>query len=256
MDFLQITWDAAPHIIRTEAFEIRWYGVMFALAFLLGYFFMQHVFTREKVNHEYLDRLALYLFFGALIGARLGHVFFYQPDFYLSNPAEIIKIWRGGLASHGGTIGILVSLYIFTRNNPIFNLSWVLDRLVIPVALGGALIRVGNFFNSEILGTPTNLPWAVIFERVDDIARHPAQLYEALSYIVIFGILWFLYSKWGKSSPKGFLLGLFFILLFGARFMVEFVKETYVEGLPLQMGQLLSIPFIVAGIILVWRSRK
>ena len=258
INILQITWDVSPQIF-SNGIEVRWYGLMFALSFLIGYYFMQKVFTREKVPEMHLDQLALYLIIGAIVGARLGHCLFYQPEFYLSNPIEILKIWRGGLASHGGAMGIIISLYLFIRKNPQFSLLWILDRVAVPTALGGAFIRIGNFFNSEILGAPANVPWAVIFARVDDIPRHPAQIYEALCYLAFFFILWAVYNKTGKDTPKGLLIGWFFILVFSARFILEFFKELqagFEESLFLNMGQLLSIPFVIAGIVLVLWSRK
>ena len=199
---------------------------------------------------------------GAIVGARLGHCLFYRPDYYLANPLEIIAFWKGfrGLASHGGAVGILFALYIFSRRHPNQPYLWLVDKVVGPTALGGFFIRMGNFMNSEILGVPTEGPWGVVFTRIDPFPRHPAQLYEAFSYLLIFFFLFGLYRKKGPDLPRGLLTGLFLALVFGARFLIEFVKERHAAfeaGLPLSMGQLLSIPVVLVGVgLVVWATRK
>lgn len=196
---------------------------------------------------------------GTVIGARLGHCLFYEPSYYLSHPIEILKVWNGGLASHGAAIGILISVYLFTKKYKDFNYAWVLDRVVIVVALAGFFIRIGNFFNSEIIGLPTDLPWAVVFHRIDALPRHPSMLYESFSYMAIFIYLWSKYSKWKAETPKFAIFSRFLILVFSARFLIEFTKENqslFENGMILNMGQLLSIPLILLGIFLYFKSKK
>jgi prolipoprotein diacylglyceryl transferase len=204
-----------------------------------------------------LDRLLIYIVIGTLVGARLGHCLFYDPVYYLTHPLKILAIWEGGLASHGGGAGILLSLYIYQKKT-IQSFLEILDYLAIPVALAGCFIRTGNFFNSEIIGIPASVPWAVVFERIDSVPRHPAQLYEAVTYLIIGIILLTVYYYTGLKR-RGRLLGIMLILIFTARMLIEFVKEnqaafSFESGI--NMGQLLSIPFILAGIILVIWSKK
>lgn len=257
--FLAILWDVDPEMVSVGPFSLRWYGLLFASGFYLGYLIMRKFFLQEGRSEEELDRLFLYVLLGTVIGARLGHVLFYEPRYYFAHPDEIYKVWHGGLASHGGAIGILIAVYLYSRKYGQGTFLWVLDRLGIVVALGGAFIRIGNLMNSEILGTPApTLPWAFVFQRVDTIPRHPVQLYESLFYFLTFWILYFLYQKKQSATPQGLLFGLFLLLVFGFRFLVEFVKEPQSEfGLPygLRMGQLLSIPFILIGVWLVWRVK-
>ncbi len=257
--FLYIVWDVDPEILHIGIFHLRWYGLLFATGFFVGYFIMKKFFRESRIPLSYLDALTVYVVLGTVIGARLGHVLFYAPDYYLAHPVEIVQIWKGGLASHGGAIGILIALWLFTRKYRKIELLWLLDRLVIPAALGGALIRIGNLFNSEIIGKPTDLPWAFIFVRVDSTPRHPSQIYEALAYLGVFLLLWFYYQKHRPSPPRGKLFGWFLILVFTARFFIEFVKEIqepFEAALPLDMGQILSIPFILVGAYFVFRSSK
>lgn len=266
---LIIHWNVDPVLFRAGPFELfgwtvgplapRWYGLLFALGFLIGFFIVRRMFRRERKPESDLDILLLYLVAGTIIGARLGHVLFYHPGYYVSRPLEIIQIWEGGLASHGGLIGVLVALGLYAQSRPNQPYLWVLDRIAVPTALVGSLIRLGNLFNSEILGEATDLPWAFVFERVDAVPRHPAQLYESLAYLLIFGILWRVYRRYGPSIPRGLLSGLFLVLVFTARFMIEFVKAQQVpfaDALPLQMGQLLSLPVIAAGVWLLVRARN
>jgi len=255
-EFGIIHWNASPEILSFGVLTIRWYGLLFALSFISGYQILSYIFTNEKKSIKDLDSLTIYVVIGTIIGARLGHCLFYEANYYLSNPVEILKVWEGGLASHGGAIGILTALWIFTKRKHI-KFAWILDRLVIVVALAGFFIRIGNFFNSEIYGIPTNLPWGVVFELRDAIPRHPTQIYEALAYLVSFVILFLIYKKQKGDLKEGLLAGLFFILVFTSRFLLEFLKEvqsSFESGLVLDMGQLLSIPFIVVGVVLTLRS--
>ncbi|MFO7670632.1 MAG: prolipoprotein diacylglyceryl transferase [Bacteroidales bacterium] len=265
-----ITWNVDPEIFSIGEMSIRWYGLLFASAFLSGYLVFTRYLATERLNSEMLDQLLIYVAVGTVVGARLGHCFFYEPEYFLKNPVEILKIWRGGLASHGAAIGILLALWLYIRKNKL-SFLWLIDRIVIVVALGGAFIRLGNLFNSEIYGGPTSLPWGFEFvrDRVYDpntgellptVASHPTQLYEALSYLLIFTVLFIFYRKNYLKVRDGFIFGVFMILLFLARFMIEFVKNDQVgfeSGMKLNMGQLLSIPFILAGVIMiVWTKRK
>lgn len=262
-----IHWNVDPTLFRLGPFEIfgltvgplapRWYGLLFALGFLIGFWLMRRVFVREGKPETDLDVLLLYLLGGTIIGARLGHVLFYNPGYYLLHPGEIVQVWQGGLASHGGLIGVLTAIWLYTRNRTGQSYLWLLDRLAPAVALTGCFIRLGNLFNSEILGVPADVPWAFVFERVDMLPRHPAQLYESLCYLLIFVVLQALYERLGALVPRGMLFGGFLVLIFGSRFFVEFVKMRQTgatEGLPLSMGQILSIPVVLAGAWLLWRA--
>ena len=254
-----IRWNPDPTIFRLGPLAPRWYGLLFALGFLIGFYIMRRIFQREGKPVPDLDFLLMYLVGGTLLGARLGHILFYAPGYYLQNPGEIIQIWEGGLASHGGLIGVLLAIWLYSRSRTEQPFLWLLDRLSVPVALTGCFIRLGNLFNSEILGTPTEVPWAFIFEARSPLPRHPAQLYESISYFLIFLVLGALYRRYGKDTPRGLLFGLFMTLIFGARFLIEFVKASQAHfevSLPLSMGQLLSIPAVLIGLYFLWAARR
>lgn len=254
-----IYWDISPEIFSLGSLSIRWYGLLFATSFLVGFQIMKWIFKIEKKDEEDINDLILYMIIGTVLGARLGHCLFYNPVYYLSNPMEIIKIWHGGLASHGAAIGILTSLYFYSKKHKDQSFLWVMDRVVITVALAGFFIRIGNLFNSEIIGIPTDVAWSFIFASIDETPRHPTQLYEAFAYLSSFFVLINIYRIKTTKLKNGFLFGLSLILIFGFRFIVENFKEnqTYFEkGLTLNMGQILSIPLIIAGIILVLKSRN
>ncbi|MCQ8128248.1 prolipoprotein diacylglyceryl transferase [Methylomonas rivi] len=246
-------WNIDPIFIDFGLIKIRWYGLMFAMGFVGSFMTMQWIYQREGRNVEELDTLLWYMVIATIVGARLGHTLFYDPAYYLSHPVKILAIWEGGLASHGAAIGILTALYLYRRR---FGDSyfWLLDRVTIPTALAGALIRIGNFFNSEILGLPTQEPWGVIFARVDPLPRHPVQLYEALGYLLVYGVCLQIYKK--QAGKPGFVFGCFLVMMFSARFLLEYFKTEqamYDTGLALTAGQLLSIPFFLAGIgCIVW----
>jgi prolipoprotein diacylglyceryl transferase len=265
-----ITWNVDPEIFSIGQLSIRWYGLLFASAFLSGYLVFSRFLTAERLSSEMLDQLLIYIAIGTVIGARLGHCFFYEPDYFLQNPIEILKIWKGGLASHGAAIGILLALWLYIRKYKL-SFLWLIDRIVIVVALGGAFIRLGNLFNSEIYGLPTDLPWGFEFVRdklydpntgeiLATVPRHPTQLYEALSYILIFVILLTFYRKRYMNVRDGYIFGVFMILLFSARFFIEFVKNDQVAfeaGMQFNMGQLLSLPFILAGVLMIlWTKSR
>jgi prolipoprotein diacylglyceryl transferase len=261
-----IHWNPSPEIFSIPAswpliggYGLRWYGVLFSLGFVVGYYLMLGFFKREGKSQEDLDTLTLYMVAATVIGARLGHCLFYDPSYYLSHPLEILKVWEGGLASHGAVISILLGLWLYARNRKDQPFLWVVDRIVVVTALAGCFIRLGNLMNSEIIGAPTSVPWAFIFDRVDSQPRHPSQLYEATFYFLSFLVLFWLYRRMRQNTPHGFLLGLFLILVFGFRFLVEFMKEVQVpfeQGMSLNMGQWLSIPCVLLGIWLLWRVRS
>ena len=192
-----------------------------------------------------------------MAGARLGHCLFYDPAYYLRHPLEILAFWKGGLASHGGAVGILIALYWYARRRPDQPYLWLLDRIAVPAALAGSLIRLGNLFNSEILGHPTQVPWAFVFPLFDSTPRHPVQLYESLAYMLVFIILLRLYARWRAETPRGSLLGLFLVMIFTSRFFLEFFKEpqaAYERNFALTVGQWLSLPLILAGLAFLWRA--
>ena len=248
-----ITWSVGPEIVNLGPISIRWYGLLFALAFVAGFKILQWMYKRENKPVIDVEQVAVYMILGTVIGARLGHCLFYNPEYYLSHPLEILMVWKGGLASHGAAIGILISIYIYTKKKKESFIA-LLDKIVILVALGGSFIRLGNLFNSEIIGKPADVPWAFIFTSVDNVPRHPTQLYESLAYLIIFFILISIYKKKSGKLNNGFIFGLFLILLFTFRFFVEFLKENqspFEAGMILNMGQILSIPFVILGIILI-----
>jgi prolipoprotein diacylglyceryl transferase len=255
LSFLQyIIWDVSPEILDTEYFSIRWYGLLFALGFLLGQQILIYIFKKEGKPERDVETLTVFMVLSTIIGARLGHCLFYEPEYYLANPVKILKIWEGGLASHGATIGILFALWLYARKKKDQSYLWVVDRIVITVALAGGLIRLGNLMNSEIIGKPTDVPWAFVFTAVDQQPRHPAQLYEAISCFILFGFLFWLWNRRKAKTPEGSLLGIFLIYIFGLRFVYEFLKENQVDfenNMALNMGQWLSIPAVLGGIFVL-----
>lgn len=259
MVFGAINWDMNPEIFRIGNFAIRWYGLLFASGFFFGYLIFLRFFKKEGISVELLDKLTIYMALGTIIGARLGHCLFYEPEYYLGNPIEILKIWQGGLASHGAALGILIAMWLFARKfkKPYI---WILDRIVVVVALAGSFIRFGNLMNSEIYGIETGLPWGFVFIRnLEIVPKHPTQIYEALTYLLIFILLFLIYKKTEGKPRPGMLFGLFLILVFGMRFLIEFIKEDQVafeSGMKLNMGQWLSIPLVIAGIIIILLYRK
>jgi prolipoprotein diacylglyceryl transferase len=259
MHLLVIPWDVNPEIFRIGSFAVRWYGLLFASSFLFGYIILSRVFKNENLQESVLDRLTVYVAIGVIVGARLGHCLFYEPGYYLSHPIEILKIWHGGLASHGASIGILIALWLFVRKEK-KDYTWVIDRVAIVVALSGFFIRMGNLMNSEIYGIETTVPWGFVFLRNDETApKHPTQIYEALSYLFIFFLLYRIYWRKKGEYIQGLLISLTLILIFTFRFFIEFLKEDQVSfesGMKLNMGQLLSIPFIIAGFVWLYFSLK
>lgn len=303
---LYAIWNVDPTLFEIGPITIRWYGVLFAASFFFGYMLMQRFLTREGLPKDWVDSLLIYTMVGTVVGARLGHVFFYQWDYYQDHLLEILMVWEGGLASHGAAVGIILALYLWSRKISKKSILWALDRVVVTVALSGLFIRLGNFFNHEIVGKPTGTDGGVKFLRnMDDITagqlqqatqidiwpdgqlstdalneaydklatspdllyvldqipnRYPAQLYEAGSYLLIFFLLMALYYKTDAGRRPGLLFGLFLVLIFTARFIIEFYKEVQVafeENMALDMGQWLSIPLVVVGLVFVgWSLMK
>lgn len=260
MSLLSVVWDVDPVMVDIGPFQIRYYGLLFASGFLLGYFIVKHFFIKEKAPLNEIDKMSMYIILGAVIGARLGHVIFYEPQVYLNDPIQIFMIWKGGLASHGGTIGLIFGLWLYSRKSWNKSMLHVMDRIAIPTALTAALIRLGNLFNSEIYGYETDLPWGFIFVRDGNTtAHHPTQIYEALCYFLIFIGLFILYKKRKGVINRGLLAGWMLTLVFVQRFFVEFIKNVQVDfesDMILNMGQILSIPFVILGIVMIIRSKK
>jgi prolipoprotein diacylglyceryl transferase len=279
-----ITWNVDPVLFQLGALQVRWYGLLWALGFVIGYFVMRRIYRREKMSDDDMDRLFVYMLIFTIIGARLGHCLFYEPKEYLAHPLDILKVWEGGLASHGGAIGILIGLWFYARKvkKPYI---WILDRIVIAVCIVGALIRLGNVMNHEIYGTPTSLPWGFVFLRGTEqfcgtfdnytactswatccppeqwLPCHPTGLYEAFFCLVALGILLWMYYKrdLGHKQP-GLMFGTFLIIIFGSRIGIEFLKNVQVDferNMTFDMGQWLSLPFVIVGIVLiVWSFAK
>ena len=265
---MSVVWDVSPEIFSIGSFEVRWYGLSWAIAFALGMVFFANFIQREKLPPKTLDSIIWYGALSTIIGARLGHCLFYDPGYYLQNPLEMLKIWEGGLASHGAAVGLLVGLWLFSRKRKL-PYVWGLDRIMVPVTVGGAFVRLGNLMNSEIYGRPTDLPWGFEFIRdrhwlensPQGLPVHPTQIYEALCYIVTFlVIIWLYYSRDEGRKRPGVMFGVGLIGVFLARFFIEYLKNPQVEfenNMALMMGQWLSIPFVLLGIfMIVWAYRK
>jgi phosphatidylglycerol:prolipoprotein diacylglycerol transferase len=297
VNILEIVWNFEPRIIPSWSMPV-WYGIMWAMGFLVGYRIMDRMLKFEKAPQEWMDKVLIYCLIGGILGARFGHVFFYDWADYKDNPIDVLKIWEGGLASHGGAIGIIIAAFLLSRFVTKKSILYILDRLVVPTALAAFFIRMGNLFNHEIVGKPTGTDFGFKFLRHDihsseavrltgtdylhdaygkiandpNLAyvleqvpnRYPAQLYEALCYIVIFGVLMWLYWRTNASLLKGFLLGAFFTLLFSARFFIEYLKESQggsddaglLADYGINMGQMLSLPLVIFGLFLVFRNVK
>lgn len=268
-----IHWNPSPELFTIPGIDwpVRWYGLMWALAFICSHFIMNRIYKAEGRSEKALDTLTLYIILGTIIGARLGHCLFYGPWFdeyntegllisegYLSHPINLLKVYEGGLASHGGAIGIILAMLLYCRKEK-ENILWLFDKLVVVVPLAAMFIRIGNLINSEIIGTVTTVPWAFIFVSEDNLPRHPAQLYEAIYCLLLFVLMYWLWKNKRKAFGPGFMFGLLCVLLFVERFLDEMLKENQVafEGaLPINMGQILSLPFIALGIFMMWRSYK
>lgn len=254
-----VVWNADPVFFSIGPLAVRWYSLAFAIGFIIGYDLVARMFKHEGAPEKWLGSLLAYTLIATVVGARLGHVFFYEWDYYSVHPEKIIRIWEGGLASHGGTIALILALFLwswFVSKKPA---SWVFDKMVIAIAFVAGLIRLGNLMNSEIYGGPTDLPWGFIFVRDGQtMPAHPTQIYEALCYFILFGLLMWMYWKKNEEERPWLITGIFFIWVFGSRFLIEYVKNVQVGSeyeliarYGMNLGQLLSIPFIILGIVLV-----
>lgn len=274
MVFLGIDWKVDAQIIDGWNTP-NLYGLLFVTGLIIGFFVIKRMFKSEGIAEEWLDKLLVYMVVATIVGARLGHVLFYGPylgeDGYFSNPLSIFKVWEGGLASHGGAIAILIALYLYSKKVSKRSMFWILDRVVAPIAIAGCFIRLGNLVNHEIVGKPTDLPWGFKFynEHFSNMVvengefvhvyRHPSQLYEAIAYLLIFLLLLFLFWKTNLKQKMGYIFGVFLVFLWGARFLLEYTKipqESYDLGIALNTGQLLSIPFIIAGFIIIYLANS
>ena len=264
----EITWTADPVIFTVGPKEIRWYTLMFMIGFAIGYKIVERMWTRESINPKWIDPLLYFTLAGTVIGARLGHCLFYNPGYYLSYPVEILKVWEGGLASHGGVLGIIIAIYFYSKHVSRQSMLWTFDKLVVPTGLVAALIRIGNLMNHEVYGLPTDLPWGFRFienlhawrqgaEPIFSAPSHPTQIYEAACYLLTFVLCMWLYFKKDAWKKEGLIFGIFMICIFTARFFIEFLKnnqEDFEAAMPINMGQCLSIPFIVMGIYFIVRA--
>lgn len=259
-----IIWNVDPEIVRIGSLPVRWYGLLFATGFLIGVQIMSHIFKTEKKPLADTDSLLITMVISTILGARLGHFLFYEPYMFIQDPLYIITPPFGGLASHGGVLGILIGLWLYSRRQSSQisgqTFLWVSDRICIVGALAGAFIRFGNLMNSEIFGKPTDVPWALVFLRdheFSQVPRHPTQLYESLSYLILFiGLFWY-WKNYRNQAASGTMLGISLIWIFGLRFVWEFFKEnqvTFEDSMSLNMGQLLSVPAILLGLILLLRN--
>lgn len=267
---LYIHWNPNPELINLFGISIRYYGLLWAIGIILAYTVVHRQYRDKKIGEKVFEPLFFYCFFGILIGARLGHCLFYAPDYYLSHFWEMILpihflpdgSWKftgyQGLASHGGTLGLIVALWLYCRKTKMKYID-VLDMIAVATPITAGFIRLANLMNSEIIGKPTTLPWAFIFERVDMQPRHPGQLYEAIAYFILFGVMIYLYKNHGKKLHRGFFFGLCLSAIFIFRFFVEFVKENqeaFEEGMTLNMGQILSIPFVIIGLYFMFFYKR
>jgi phosphatidylglycerol:prolipoprotein diacylglycerol transferase len=246
-----MVWDVDREIVGIGIFALRWYSLLFALGIVVGYFIMKRMFEAEGKRLELLDSLLFHTVIGTVVGARLGHCLLYEPETYLRDPIRILQIWEGGLASHGGYFGVMIALMLYCRRYREISWFWVADRMTVLGMVTGGLIRIGNFFNSEIIGRQTDVPWAVIFKKVDMVPRHPTQLYEAAGYLTIAAIEYGVYRAANRKPQDGRMFGLVLILGYGFRLFIEIFKENQVDfenTMVLNMGQLLSIPFILIGL--------
>lgn len=267
-----ITWDVNPELFTIFGREIRWYGLLWVIGLIVAVYIVQRIFDREKLPEKWFDSLFVYMMLGIILGARLGHCLFYEPAYYLANPLEILKIWEGGLASHGGVAGIIIAVWLYSKKVTKKSMIWTFDRVIVPTGFTSAMIRLGNLMNHEIYGGPTSQPWG--FRFIENInawkagappmfsePSHPTQIYEALIYFLVFAVTMYLFWKTDAKKKQGLLIGIAMIMIFLSRFFIEYLKNVQVaseiamrESTGLILGQWLSIPFVVWGIWLVWNA--
>ena len=271
---LSVTWNVDPALFTVLGREIRWYGLLWVIGLIVAVYIVQKIFKHEDLPEKWFDSLFVYMIVGIIVGARLGHCLFYEPAYYLANPIEILKVWEGGLASHGGVIGIIIAVWLYSRKVTHISMLWTFDRVMVPTGFTAAMIRFGNLMNHEIYGGPTDQPWG--FRFIDNLHQwmqgaepiytepsHPTQIYEALAYLVVFAITMYLYWKTDAKHRKGLITGVGILIIFLFRFFVEYLKNVQVdseiamrENTGLILGQWLSIPFILWGIWLIWQALR
>lgn len=266
---LSIIWNVDPEAFSILGREIRWYGILWVIGLIVAVYVVERIFNKEKLPEKWFDSLFIYSMIGIIVGARLGHCLFYQPEFYLAHPIEILKIWEGGLASHGGVLGIIIAVAFYSKNVNHLHINWTFDRMMVPTGFVAGCIRLGNLMNHEIYGSPTDLPWGFSFiENINEWmagapavhgpASHPTQIYEALVYFIVFGITMWMYYKTNAKNRVGLITGVGIAIIFIARFFIEYVKLVQVDSeiamrdnTGLVLGQWLSIPFILWGLWLI-----
>ena len=270
---MYITWDVDPELFTIFGREIRWYGLLWVTGLIVAVVIVQKIFEKEKLPEKWFDSLFVYMMLGIIVGARLGHCLFYEPAYYLANPLEILKIWEGGLASHGGVIGIIIAVWLYSKRVTKKSMLWTFDRVIVPTGFTAAAIRIGNLMNHEIYGPATEQPWgfrfienigawkAGIAEPIFSPPSHPTQIYEALIYLLVFAITMYLFWKTDAKKKQGLLIGIAMIIIFASRFFIEYIKHVQVDteealrqSTGLILGQWLSIPFVIWGVWLVWNA--
>ncbi|MDD4246252.1 MAG: prolipoprotein diacylglyceryl transferase [Dysgonamonadaceae bacterium] len=271
---MYITWDVNPELFSLFGREIRWYGLLWVIGLIVAVYIVQRIFDKEKLPQKWFDSLFVYMMLGIILGARLGHCLFYEPAYYLANPIEILKIWEGGLASHGGVIGIIIAVWLYSKKVTKKSMLWTFDRVIVPTGFTAALIRLGNLMNHEIYGGVTDQPWG--FRFIENInawkagappifsePSHPTQIYEAIIYFIVFFVTMYLFWKTDAKKKQGLILGIAMIMIFLSRFFIEYIKKVQVdsellmrENTGLILGQWLSIPFILWGIWLIWNAMR
>ena len=269
-----VTWNVDPELFTVFGREIRWYGMLWVIGLIVAVFIVQRIFDHEKHPEKWFDSLFVYMMFGIILGARLGHCLFYEPVYYLSNPLEILKIWEGGLASHGGVIGIIIAVWLYSKKVTKKSMLWTFDRVIVPTGFTAAFIRLGNLMNHEIYGGPTTEPWG--FRFIENISywkagaapiytdpSHPTQIYEAIIYLIVFAVTMYMFFKTNAKYKQGLTLGVAMIMIFLSRFFIEYLKNVQVDSeevlrqnTGLILGQWLSIPFVLWGVWLVWNALK
>ena len=269
-----VTWNVDPELFTVFGREIRWYGMLWVIGLIVAVFIVQRIFDNEKHPEKWFDSLFVYMMFGIILGARLGHCLFYEPVYYLSNPLEILKIWEGGLASHGGVIGIIIAVWLYSKKVTKKSMLWTFDRVIVPTGFTAAFIRLGNLMNHEIYGGPTSEPWG--FRFIENIPywkagaapiytdpSHPTQIYEAIIYLIVFAVTMYMFFKTNAKYKQGLTLGVAMIMIFLSRFFIEYLKNVQVqseiamrESTGLILGQWLSIPFVLWGVWLVWNALR
>lgn len=269
---LYVTWNVDPELFTILGREIRWYGLLWVIGLIVAVFVVQRIFDKEELPEKWFDSLFIYMMVGIIAGARLGHCLFYEPAYYLANPIEILKVWEGGLASHGGVIGIIIAVWLYSKRVTKKSMLWTFDRVIVPTGFTAAFIRLGNLMNHEIYGGPTSQPWG--FKFIENLyawkagaapiysePSHPTQIYEAIVYLIVFIVTMYLFWKTDAKKKQGFLIGIAMIIIFTSRFFIEFLKNVQVESELLMrdntgliLGQWLSIPFVLWGVWLIWNS--